>query len=404
MKTHKAVASLISAAQNELRCVYSRNEAEQTALRRRAQSGELLKVYDGIPSLYANTAYWDGLTPPERTLHIARALAQEHPQWVFGGLVAVSAYGFEHQWHLHDDCITIVTSDHGSRQCHQRLRHVYMPDMNNPKTHHEASGLSLISPARTLVEAAIDLDFRFALPIFDSALAKGITKEEIAADCVQWRIDYARVFRLLRYANERSENGGESLARGTIIEDRFLTPRIQVTVTDPQTNTEHRVDFVWKLDDGRVIVAEYDGTQKYVDPAMTDNRSIQEVVAKERARDEGLKRAGATEIVHFTYADVIERTPLRVKLIKAGVPQMEASAEQRVPRRDKPSSHGFTWIQPAKYANINRQAPAHAPPSLPRTINGPAFQPAALAIWACPEDRPNSVLGFTVSRQSWHIA
>lgn len=404
MKTHKAVASLISAAQNELRCVYSRNEAEQTALRRRAQSGELLKVYDGIPSLYANTAYWDGLTPPERTLHMARALAQEHPQWVFGGLVAVSAYGFEHQWHLHDDCITIVTSDHGSRQCHQRLRHVYMPDMNNPKTHHEASGLSLISPARTLVEAAIDLDFRFALPIFDSALAKGITKEEIAADCVQWRINYARVFRLLRYANERSENGGESLARGTIIEDRFLTPRIQVTVTDPQTNTEYRVDFVWKLDDGRVIVAEYDGTQKYVDPAMTDNRSIQEVVAKERARDEGLKRAGATEIVHFTYADVIERTPLRVKLIKAGVPQMEASAEQRVPRRDKPSSHGFTWIQPAKYANINRQAPAHAPPSLPRTINGPAFQPAALAIWACPEDRPNSVLGFTVSRQSWHIA
>ena len=131
---------------------------------------------------------------------------------------------------------------------------------------------------------------------------------------------------MLRYANERSENGGESLARGTIIEDRFLTPRIQVTVTDPQTNTEYRVDFVWKLDDGRVIVAEYDGTQKYEDPAMTDNRSIQEVVAKERARDEGLKRAGATEIVHFTYADVIERTPLRVKLIKAGVPQVETSA------------------------------------------------------------------------------
>ena len=88
-------------------------------------------------------------------------------------------------------------------------------------------------------------------------------------------------------------------------------------MTDPQTNTEYRVDFVWKLDDGRVIVAEYDGTQKYVDPAMTDNRSIQEVVAKERARDEGLKRAGATEIVHFTYADVIERTPLRVKLAQS---------------------------------------------------------------------------------------
>ena len=39
-----------------------------------------------------------------------------------------------------------------------------------------------------------------------------------------------------------------------------------------------------------------------------------------------LQQAGATEIVHFTYADVIERTPLRVKLIKAGVPQVETSA------------------------------------------------------------------------------
>ena len=84
------------------------------------------------------------LLPPSRQKPTEDALAQEHPQWVFGGLVAVSAYGFEHQWHLHDDCITIVTSDHGSRQCHQRLRHVYMPDMNNPKTHYEASGLSLI--------------------------------------------------------------------------------------------------------------------------------------------------------------------------------------------------------------------------------------------------------------------
>lgn len=326
MRTHKAVASLISAAQDELRCAYSRNEAEQAALRRRTQSGELLNVYDGVPSLYASAAYWDGLTPPERTLHMARALAKEHPQWVFSGLVAISAYGFEHQWHLHDGSITIVTSNHGSRQRHKRLRHTYMPDMGNSTIRHQAAGLPLISPVRTLVEAAIDFDFRFALPIFDSALAKGIAKEDIAADCVRWRIDYAKVLRLLRYANEKSENGGESLARGTIIEDRFLVPRIQVTMTDPQTNTEYRVDFVWKLDNGRVIVAEYDGTQKYVDPAMTDNRSIQEVVAKERARDEGLKRAGATEIVHFTYADVMKRTPLRMKLLKAGVPQMESPA------------------------------------------------------------------------------
>ncbi len=91
MKTHKAVASLISAAQNELRCVYSRNGAERPALRRRAQSGELLKVYDGIP-IFMQILHTGMADAAGANVGMARALAQEHPQWVFGGLVAVIAY------------------------------------------------------------------------------------------------------------------------------------------------------------------------------------------------------------------------------------------------------------------------------------------------------------------------
>lgn len=325
MKIHKAVASLISSARDDRRCAYSTTRSEQSALRRRAQAGELVQTYIGIPSLYADSEYWDNLTPPERTLHIARSLAQAHPQWVFGGLVAASAYGLEHQWCLHDGSVSIVNANRGSRQRHRQLRQMYMADVNSIASRNHDTGLLLISPVRTLIQCAMEYDFRFALPLFDSALAHGITIDEIAADCAKLRIDCSRVLRLLRYANPKSENGGESLARGTIIEDRFLMPRIQVPVTDPQTGAEYRVDFVWKLDDGRIVVAEYDGTRKYVDPEMTGNRSIQETVAKERLRDEGLKRAGATEIIHFTYADVMERNPLRIKLLKAGIPKSDAN-------------------------------------------------------------------------------
>ena len=197
MKTHKAVASLISSAQSNNRCAYSRNKSEQSALRRRAQIGELVNIYAGSPSFYAESEYWNNLTPPERTLHIARSLSDAYPQWIFGGLVAASAYGFEQQWCLHDGSITIASTGHGTRQRHQQLQQVYMADVKSIASYHQATGLHLISPARTLVEAAIEFDFRFALPIFDSALAKGITKKEIAADCVHWRIDYAQVFRLL---------------------------------------------------------------------------------------------------------------------------------------------------------------------------------------------------------------
>lgn len=322
MKTHKGITSLIQTAESERRCAYSRRSSEQAALRRRAKAGELVNTYAGAPSLYATTEYWRALTPPERTLHIAKALAHAHPQWVFGGLTAASAYGFEHQWRLHDGSVSIMTSTHGSRSNHRRLHHVYAHDAQSTALRHEATGLLLTPPAKTLLDCAQHYDFRFALPMFDSAFGMGITGDHITEQCASHPTANAgAIIRLLNHVNPNSENGGESFARGTMIECGFPTPRIQVPVKDPATGASYRADFVWRLEDGRTVVAEYDGTRKYVDPEMTDNRSVQETIAKERERDAGLKRAGASEVVHFTYEDTLDRTPLEIKLLRAGIPQ-----------------------------------------------------------------------------------
>lgn len=321
MKTHKAIARLLDTAKSEKRCAYSTTPSEQLALQRRAKVGELVHTYCGSPSLYAEKPYWEALTPPERTLHIAKALAQAHPNWVFGGLVAASAYGFEHQWCLHDGSVSIMTQNHGSEQRHAQLKRVYMANASSLAMRESSSGLLLIPPAHVLIECAHTYDFRFALPFFDSAFAQGTTADQVIAACGKQRTDYRPVFQLLQQANPRSENGGESLMRGTIYEEEFVMPRIQVPVKDPQTGADYRADFVWKLDDGRIIVAEYDGTEKYVNPDMTNNRSIQQMVVKERERDAGLRRAGATDVVHLSFSEVYERIPLRIKLLKAGVPQ-----------------------------------------------------------------------------------
>ncbi|MBT1175721.1 hypothetical protein JS530_09465 [Bifidobacterium sp. LC6] len=279
-----------------------------------------MNTYRGSPSLYAEQRYWNTLTPPDQTLHIAKALAVAHPKWIFGGLVAASAYGFEHQWCLHDGSVSVMTQNHGSEQRHSQLRRVYMPQASSLAVHDSTSGLLLMPPAHTLIECARTYDFRFALPFFDSAFAKGVSTEQILTACSTLRTDCTPVFRLLQHTNPHSENGGESLMRGTIYEEQFVMPQIQVPVKDPQTGAAYRVDFVWRLNDGRIVVAEYDGTEKYVNPNMTDNRSIQQVVAKERERDAGLQRAGANEVVHLTFSEVYEKTPLRIKLLKAGIP------------------------------------------------------------------------------------
>lgn len=108
--------------------------------------------------------------------------------------------------------------------------------------------------------------------------------------------------------------------RGTIVDSGLMVPQIQIVFVDPLTGKSYRADFVWRLDSGEVIVAEFDGTRKYVDPTMTDRRSIQSVVLEEREREAAILRAGATRIVRCTFDEVIVVEPMVHKLRAAGVP------------------------------------------------------------------------------------
>lgn len=104
------------------------------------------------------------------------------------------------------------------------------------------------------------------------------------------------------------------------IENGFAVPQLQVSFADSLTGKQFRVDFLWRTTDGRIIVGELDGTAKYVDPKMTDRRSIQETVQAEREREQALFRAGVTEIVRLTFDDAVQQKPLIAKLRRAGVP------------------------------------------------------------------------------------
>ena len=91
------------------------------------------------------------------------------------------------------------------------------------------------SPARTLVDCALLYPFEHVLSMFDSALRRGlVTREEIVAVCDGLRVDCGPVFRLLHYADARSENGGESFCRAVSIEEGFVPPQLQHTFLQPR--------------------------------------------------------------------------------------------------------------------------------------------------------------------------
>ncbi|NEG88644.1 hypothetical protein [Bifidobacterium aerophilum] len=313
MRRHAQVERMLADAERTRRCAFGGNKALRSAFERRAAAGVLARVF---PNMYVDPQYWAALDPPDRTLHIVRTLHERHPQWVFAGLVAATVHGFEHQWSLHDGGVSIVSSDENTASSLARVRRLYAPGCPAEIV----DGLPVTGKPRTVVDCCMLFDFRFALPIMDSALRQGVTKRDIIATCGRLRADCTDALRALHYADVNSENGGESLMRGTIIEAGLMVPQTQVVFADPVSGKRYRADFAWRLDDGEIVVAEFDGARKYVDPAMTDGRSIHGVVQEEREREAALMRAGVTRIVRCTFDDVILVDALICKLRSAGVP------------------------------------------------------------------------------------
>lgn len=306
-------------------CIFGTTNAERARLRYQAKVGRLVCPYR---ALYADPAYWERLTPPERMRHLAQALSRKHPSWVFAGLTAAAVLGLDYTWALlGDDDVTIVSRSTPAKG-HARLRRVFVAGSDVHMATFRAGGdvvtVRTTMPARTLVDCALRYPFRLVLGMFDSAFRNGLADEEaVLAVCDGVRADCGPVFRLLHYADARSENGGESLCRATIVEHGFAVPELQRVFVDPADRSNAcRVDFVWHARDGRVIVLEYDGARKYVDPSMTNRRGIQQVVRAEREREELLRRAGVAEVIRTTYDEVASVGALLAKLDRAGVPEV----------------------------------------------------------------------------------
>lgn len=315
MKAYPQIDTLLDQAENARRCAHSSDPLIQKGLYRRYRAGDLARPY---PGLFTRAEYWHQLNEPEQSLHMARALRDLHPNWVFSGITAAAAHGFDHPRILHRQGLTITLPSHGSYRPHEKLNIIYSPYPREKAV--IANGIVVTNPSRTLLDCGRTIDFVHSLPIFDDAASNGIEEKQILQECARTTLDCSRIFKLLRYTDARSENGGESFARAVMIENGFSVPQLQVPFTDPLTGKQFRVDFLWRTADGRIIVGELDGTAKYVDPQMTDRKSIQETVQAEREREQALFRAGVTEIVRFTFDDAVRQKPLIAKLRRAGVP------------------------------------------------------------------------------------
>lgn len=311
------ISRLLVQGETRRRYCYGSSPGQYRALSRKLHAGQLVSPYRNV---YARKEYADSLDPIERSRHLVRTLALMHPGWRFAGISAASMFGFEHGYVLHKDGLVFIAGKESTpKSSDSHLRHIYAPHTSM----RVIDGVKVTSVARTLVDCALLYPFEQVLPLFDSALRRGLlVDKEVTGICSGLRCDYTRVLRPLRYADGLSENGGESRCRALLIDSGFVVPRLQREFIDPKTGARYRTDFSWECGNGRIVVLEYDGLEKYVNPEMNHGYGSWQVVNDERARESALIRAGVSVVVRLSSKQLHEQgVPVR-RLVNAGVPMM----------------------------------------------------------------------------------
>lgn len=321
----RRLETLLDEAEARGSCLVPHTRADDAVLKRRLAVNEVVEPARGV---YARPSYWLGLTPDVRALHLMRGLGEKHPSWIFRSSSALLVEGLDLPYALALP-VRVYATRAPARSCgnvdvkvlHAPLR----PDLVETRR-----GLSVVTFWEALLECLLDISFPNGLAVADAAVRRfGWDADQLVSFVRaegRHRPGIRRAVIIASFADGRAEDGGESLARAFLIMHGFQLPLLQVEIPDvTNPGRVFRVDFLWELPDGRIVVGEFDGRCKYVDEGMLDGCSTVDVLLSERQRESRLTLAGCS-VVRFTYDDLLHPQRLVNLLVSAGIPRDEGAA------------------------------------------------------------------------------
>lgn len=198
----------VAACQQQSLCYIANTQNERRSLTSLCNKNVLTSPF---PSYFVTKTYWDKLDHRSQILHIARTYTSAHKDCIFTGLTAADCYQLDHIYASHQGIpIHVLSRTNKTGRLLSPIRRSYCADL----TFQNLEGLRVASIERTVVDCCNDLPLREALPIIDSAIRQGISVSDILRYCNTLRRDCTNTLNALHYADPKSENGGESFARG----------------------------------------------------------------------------------------------------------------------------------------------------------------------------------------------
>ena len=324
------MAALFSQAERQRTCLAPSSPRERETLRRHVEQGKAIRPVRG---LYARASYWNTISKQEKAIHVLRALQGLHPSWTFCHESAALAWGLPVALERLD-AIHVAVSKANRKSSSGAVRwHVVEDD--EPAV---IQGLRVTSLTRTAFDCVRTQDFKRALAIADGAVRLSGSRPSSFVSAFK-RISHSHTgvrhaVRTMHYADARSESGGESIARATMIEQGFALPQLQAILPRPlEPHRTYQVDFLWTRLDGSKVIGEFDGMQKYENEALRNGRSALRVLADEQHRESQLTLYGMP-IVRFSYQHVMQASSFANLLKRYGIPQNDeiARTERRLAR------------------------------------------------------------------------
>lgn len=298
-----------------------RSSVDDTAVRRACLRGDLVRLVAGR---YLRRDVWDALDDAGR--HVTTVLAAVsclRTPVIVSHASAAAFWGFPRigRWparaHVIDPALTMPTAGRFV------LRHAGAFDDGDIVVRH---GTAVTSPERTALDMAVTAPFRQAVALLDHALRLDLVDVETLVQRVERRT-VARGTRRARsailFADGRANRPGESLSRVVMRKAGIAVPDLQREFRAGRGRRAD-VDFFWE---SVGVIGEFDGETKYRDSERWSGLSPEEVVIREKDRENWLRADPAVKgFVRWTWRDVLTPGTLPRLLHEAGVPHARSTS------------------------------------------------------------------------------
>jgi len=186
---------------------------------------------------------------------------------------------------------------------------------------------------RVLAETVPTLDPADAATVLDALLAgrysgvraaEGSTRPHWERDDLRRLLEHCtsaaarrRLVTRAEFATGLTESPGESVSRVVIRDLGFVLPQMQHPVHGPRGELLGITDFWWQ---DSATVGEFDGLAKYLGRWSYSGLSPEQVIARERQREDAIADQGLT-VVRWLAEDLRAPARLEAKLHRAGIPR-----------------------------------------------------------------------------------